>query len=195
MARTADRRRRVALAAAGVVALWLAADFGYSRIVGWRHARWEASIERDADGVQAGAAAYGLGEGSVALLLVHGIGDSPRQWHKMAPTLAAEGLTCRVMRMPGFGEPIERYAVVTRERWVAAVRDELHEILEVDEKSTPTVAPRLVPPPRPRGIVASPPPKLDASVPTANCPALPVCPVRAWPAAAAARRCGRQLPI
>jgi alpha-beta hydrolase superfamily lysophospholipase len=123
--RRRERLIRALLAVAVVAVAWVAADFGYSRVVAWRLARWEASIERGANGIQVGASAYEIGEGPQALLLVHGIGDTPRQWHKMAPTLAAEGLTCRVMRMPGFGEPIERYAVVTRERWVAAVRDEL----------------------------------------------------------------------
>jgi carboxylesterase len=97
----------------------------YARVVGWRHARWEASVARGTDGVQVGAEAYELGGGPQALLLIHGIGDSPRQWHKLAPALAAEGLTCRAMRLPGFGEPIEALAIATRERWIDAVRAEL----------------------------------------------------------------------
>lgn len=97
----------------------------YARVVAWRLARWETSIGRGADGVQADAEAYQLGGGPHALLFVHGIGDTPRQWRKLAPALAAEGLTCRAMRLPGFGEPIEAYAGATKERWIDAVREEL----------------------------------------------------------------------
>ena len=102
--------------------------------MGWRLARWEASIERNGDGVQVGAAAYAIGDGPHALLLVHGIGDSPRQWHKMAPALAAEGLRCRAMRLPGFGESVEAAARVGRERWIGAVRDELAALRDRHER-------------------------------------------------------------
>jgi pimeloyl-ACP methyl ester carboxylesterase len=112
----------------GLVAFWVASDFVYSRVVAWRLGRWESSITRGAGGVQAGAAAYEIGTGETALLLVHGIGDSPRQWHKMAPKLADEALTVRVMRLPGFGEPIDRYARITKEEWIGEVRRELADL-------------------------------------------------------------------
>jgi len=122
------RRRLIGRALVTLVAvaiLWIAADFGYSRVVARRLARWEASVARGPDGVQAGAAAFEIGEGPCAVLLVHGIGDTPRQWRKMGPALVAEGLACRAMRLPGFGEPLEAYARATRERWTGAVRAEL----------------------------------------------------------------------
>ena len=120
--------RRAALALAGAAALWLAADLAHSRLVAWRLGRWETAHARDADGVQVGEAAYTFGEGDVALLLVHGLGDSPRGWDRIAPRLAEAGFTCRVMRLPGFAEPIDAQARVAKEDWIGAVAFEAAEL-------------------------------------------------------------------
>lgn len=108
--------------------LWVAADWTYSRRVTLRMARWEATQERDDHGVQIGHAAYTLGDGDPALLLIHGIADSPRAYAKMAPRLARQGFTCRVMRLPGFAEPVESLASATRDDWTRAVAAELADL-------------------------------------------------------------------
>ena len=128
---TSTMRRRMKLmlrVVMAVVAVWLAGDFIYSRIVARRLDRWEASVARSSQGVAEGAAARTIGSGQTALLLVHGINASPGCFYKMAPALADEGFTCRVMRLPGFAEPIERYAEATKEQWLSAVKSELDDL-------------------------------------------------------------------
>jgi carboxylesterase len=113
------------LLAAALAGAWVLADLVHSRVVAARLRRWEASVERGEDGVQAGKAAFEVGTGDTALLLVHGIDDSPRVFRKMAPLLAELGFTCRAMRLPGFAEPVEAAARATREDWIHAVGREL----------------------------------------------------------------------
>ncbi len=109
----------------GLVCVWLVGDFVYSLFVASRVRKWEASIERDADGVQEGCQAYAIGSGETAILLIHGINDSPQCYQRMAPVLAEEGYACRVMRLPGFALPNDRYAKATKEEWLAAVESEI----------------------------------------------------------------------
>jgi len=112
----------------GSAGVWVLGDLVYSSIVAYRIKKWEASIERDDEGVQRGCREYTTGSGETVVLLIHGINDSPRCYHKMASTLAEEGFTCRVMRLPGFAEPIERYAQATKEQWLAAVEREIQSL-------------------------------------------------------------------
>ncbi len=105
--------------------VWLWADFVYSRIIARRLAKWEASVERDADGVRKHCGAFTVGDGETAVLLIHGFNNGPPIFAKMAPALAEHGFTCRAMRLPGFGEPTDRYAKTTREQWIAAVEREV----------------------------------------------------------------------
>lgn len=111
-----------------IVVVWLWGDFFYSRIVARKIRKWEATIERDADGVRVGCREYTIGEGETALLLVHGINDSPKCYEKMAAALADRGFTCRVMRLPGFALPTEEYAKSTKEKWIAAVGSEVEQL-------------------------------------------------------------------
>jgi carboxylesterase len=108
-----------------LVAVWLLGDFIYSCYVAHHIRKREATVERDADGVEVGCREYTVGSGSTAILLVHGINDSPACYHKVAPALAEQGFTCRVMRMPGFAKPIPEYAKATRHQWVSAVNNEV----------------------------------------------------------------------
>jgi len=112
----------------GLAAVWLLGDWVYASVVARRIRKWEASIERDEQGVEKGCREYTVGSGETAVLLIHGINDSPRCYHRMAPALAEEGFTCRVMRLPGFAEPIERYAQATKEEWLAAVKGEVRSL-------------------------------------------------------------------
>jgi len=108
-----------------LAAVWLLGDFIYSCYVASQIRQREATVERDADGLEVGCREYTVGSGSTAILLVHGINDSPACYHKVTPALAEEGFTCRVMRMPGFAKPIPVYAKATRHQWLAAVKREI----------------------------------------------------------------------
>lgn len=122
------RRRRLkifVITSCGLIAVWVLGDFIYASIVAYRARAWEANVERDEHGVQRGHQAYSLGEGTTGILFVHGINDSPVSWRKMAPVLADKGFACRIMRMPGFAEPLERYGGHTKEDWIAAVESEV----------------------------------------------------------------------
>lgn len=106
--------------------VFLLGDFGYSRYVAAKLDRWEQTVERDEDGVIKGCQAYTLDppeHSDIALLLVHGINDTPYCWRKMAPELG-KTFHIRAMRMPGYGEPIPVCAEKTAEDWIDAVKSE-----------------------------------------------------------------------
>lgn len=121
----------------GVVAVWLLGDFVYSRVIASQVQAWEETVKRDADGVLIGCQPYNLGPAdgnATALLLVHGINASPRNWEKIAPRLAGEGVHCRVMRLPGFCEPLDRYQATSRDRWQESIRAELSTLRQTHKR-------------------------------------------------------------
>lgn len=111
-----------------LVVLWLWGDFVHSRIVAGQLRKFEASIKRDENGVREGCQAYTIGDGETALLLVHGINDSPKVYQDMAPLLAQEGFTCRAMRLPRFATPLQEYAKTNRREWIDAVGTEVEQL-------------------------------------------------------------------
>ena len=117
-----------AAVAAGILALWVGGDLVYSRSVAHKLRKWEAGVERDAGGIREGCKEFTVGTGEVAILLVHGFGDSPGCWRKMAPALAEHGFACRAMRLPGFAMAMAEYRKTTRERWAKAVQTELTQL-------------------------------------------------------------------
>lgn len=129
------RWKRVGLVVLAIVAIQLLLDGLHAGYVAWTASRWEATVERDTNGVLTGCEAYELApaDGSTnnaAVLLVHGINASPRHYDLIAPALAERGYAVRVMRLPGFCEPLPRYAKTTSEQWVAAVTEELAALRE-----------------------------------------------------------------
>ncbi|MAE63129.1 MAG: hypothetical protein CMJ18_02550 [Phycisphaeraceae bacterium] len=111
-----------------IVVLFMWSDFIYSCVIASHVRKWEASIRWDDDGVRTGCRAFSTGEGDVGLLLVHGINDTPKIWHKMAPVLAGHGLHCRAMRLPGFAQRTSEYAEATIPQWMAAIETELADL-------------------------------------------------------------------
>lgn len=77
--------------------------------------------------------AYSLGNGEVAILLIHGINDTPFTYRKLAPRLA-EQYTIRAMRMPGFGEPLDVCTRKSSEDWISAVKEEALELRKSHEQ-------------------------------------------------------------
>ncbi|MFC1451811.1 alpha/beta hydrolase [Verrucomicrobiota bacterium] len=122
-----------------VLIVWLGGDFTYSRVIDYRLNKREAAIRRDDDGVRQGCHAYTVGEADTALLMIHGFADSPAMFRNMASSLADRGFACRAMRLPGFAEPMEQYALSNRDAWTDAVREELR-ILRSTHSSVVVVA-------------------------------------------------------
>jgi esterase/lipase len=114
--------------ALGAPLLWLAGDLLFALLMRRQHARWEAGLVRDADGVRQGCREYTVGEGATALLLIHGFADSPAIFLRLAPALAAASFTCRVMRLPQFAMPLADYRRSTALSWRQAVVAELREL-------------------------------------------------------------------
>lgn len=108
-----------------LVLAYLAVDFAYSRVVAYRAKSFEKTVERDDAGIRKGFEELRAGEGDVGVLMVHGFGSSPAVFCRMVPELAAAGFECTSMRLPGFGEPLSKYAAVTAEDWEKAIVREL----------------------------------------------------------------------
>lgn len=109
-----------------VVLTLVGLDFAYSRVTMRCLRRWECDeVVRDDNGIRCDCAEFNLGEGDVALLLVHGFGDSPAIWQRMAPALAARGYHCRGMRLPGFAEVMAKYQQTGLEAWKTAFHAEV----------------------------------------------------------------------
>jgi len=104
--------------------VWLAVNLAHAGWIGARHRRWERRVRRGPDGVASDAAAFTCGSGRDAVLLIHGFADTAAVFADMAGALAAHGLTCRVMRLPGAGEPLPVAARQTLNGWLAAIREE-----------------------------------------------------------------------
>jgi len=66
--------------------------------------------------------------------MIHGFASSPAIFQKMAPALADRGFTCRVMRLPGFAEPMEAYTQTSKKKWMAAIEREV-EVLRREHAS------------------------------------------------------------
>ena len=72
------------------------------------HVAWtrsESQVERDANGVRLGCAAVSAGEGTTAILLVHGFADSPALYQDFIPRLTDAGFHSRAIRLKGFAGP------------------------------------------------------------------------------------------
>lgn len=111
-----------------LLVIWLIGDWGYSQYVDWRIERWAESVPWDADGLAPGAKELDLGEGSVALLCVHGFSDSPQMYRKLAPAWADQGYHCRAIRLPGFGKDVESYADARVEQWCEKIVSQVAEL-------------------------------------------------------------------
>lgn len=144
---TKPRRRRwkwirmVLWVVAVAAVIFVLVDFGYSRFVSRNIKRWESAAVRNDEGILAGCEAYSVGKekSGVALLLIHGINDSPHAFSKVAPYLAKQGFFCRCMRLPGFGESVDRYAKASIKDWIKGVDAEIRQ-LRIDHQRVVIVA-------------------------------------------------------
>lgn len=108
-------------------------DHLYARRVETRYVQWEESVERDEHGVRREFAPLIAGEGDVGILFVHGFAGSPSLYRYFVPYFTERGFACRAIRLPGFGEVVDRAAEVRREDWVRAVRTAAEEMREAHD--------------------------------------------------------------
>lgn len=122
--------RRLLFVFVAICILLVIADLGYSIFVHSKLRSWESKCVRNSEGVRQGCEAFSLGPKSspTALLLVHGIGDSPHIYRKVAKYLSEQGLYCRSMRLKGFGESVENYSKATIDDWLGSVESEVKEL-------------------------------------------------------------------
>ena len=110
-----------------ILGAWLAVNLFHGLWIACRRWRWESKIVRDKDGLLPQAAAYTRGQGPIALLFVHGFADTPILWSPMVDHINSktDGFTCRAMRMPGAGEPLQASRRVALDQWRQAVDHEI----------------------------------------------------------------------
>ncbi len=109
-----------------ILLAWLGANLLHAAWVGSRRHFWEKGLRRGADGLLPDAAAFTVGRGPVAVLLIHGFADTPYIWKRMAERLAATGtFTCRAMRLPGSAVPALQAKQQSLDLWRQAVDAEL----------------------------------------------------------------------
>ncbi len=123
------------LCAFAILALvWVAGDWGYAHVLAARMASVESRLERDSTGVRKGCEAFTVGQGSTAILLVHGFADSPAVFRPMAALLAEDGFTCRAMRLPGAAMPLAVSRTVTRQQWEEEILREIRVLRKTHAK-------------------------------------------------------------
>ena len=84
-----------------------------------------ARLPRGPDGIVRGAEPIALtGSGPHAVLLVHGLGDSPQTLGYLAASLHERGWTVRAPLLPGHGRTLDAFARSGAEQWISAVRSE-----------------------------------------------------------------------
>ena len=84
-----------------------------------------ARLVHGPDGIVRGAEPIELpGSPSHAVLLVHGLGDSPQTLGYLAAELHRRGWTVRAPLLPGHGRTLAAFAGSRAEQWIAAIRDE-----------------------------------------------------------------------
>lgn len=128
------KRRRwlsiLLIAAVAFVPVHLLIDGLYAAYVARSASVWESTLTRASNGVIEGCDTYDVPpsgdiDTDTAILLVHGLGASPRHYEFIAKDLAEHGYHCRAVRLPGFAEPVAKYCESTSKAWLEKVQGEL----------------------------------------------------------------------
>ena len=78
------------------------------------------------DGIAAGAAPIDLAaEGSNAVLMLHGFGDTPQTLEYLATFINARGWAVRAPLLPGHGRTLDAFAATRASDWIGFAREEL----------------------------------------------------------------------
>ena len=124
----------VAAIVLGTAAAVIGADAIYASWTNRRLAAWEATVERNADGVRAGCEEFEVGEGAAAAILVHGFADSPLVWRGFAEALAEHDVTCRAIRLPGFAKPMEAFRRTRLRDWLDHLDRTVHALEQTHDE-------------------------------------------------------------
>jgi alpha-beta hydrolase superfamily lysophospholipase len=110
-----------------ILTAWLIANLLHGLWTGCRRWCWESRIVRDKNGLLPQAEAYTRGQGQTALLFIHGFADTPMIWSPMVNHLIGQdaSFTCRAMRLPGAGEPLQASRHITLDQWREAIDQEI----------------------------------------------------------------------
>ncbi len=90
-----------------------------------RAAQRERAERWDVHGIREGMQPFAVGDGPVTLILIHGFASGPSVFRFLAPALADAGFATRAIRLPGFGERVERMCAVREGDWRLALLDEV----------------------------------------------------------------------
>jgi carboxylesterase len=91
----------------------------------WAEQESGTRLRAGPDGIVEGAESITLdGSGSNALLLVHGLGDTPQTLAYLAAHLHARGFTVRAPLLPGHGRSLPDFATSRATDWLSSVRSE-----------------------------------------------------------------------
>src|SRR2546423_1427870 len=86
-------------------------------------------LPRDARGIIVGAEPFELTtDGSRAVLLLHGFGDTPQTLRRLADHLHSRGWTARAPLLPGHGRTLREFAASTAAEWIDCARQELQSL-------------------------------------------------------------------
>lgn len=114
----------VALLLVGVAVL-----YQRSRATAVAHRAVAARLTSGPGGIVTGAEPIDLpGEGSRAVLLLHGFGDTPQSLGYLATYLNVQGWTVRAPLLPGHGRTLGEFAASRAEDWIAFARAELESV-------------------------------------------------------------------
>jgi carboxylesterase len=96
--------------------------------------RFEAAHPRNPHGIIIGAEPIHVrGTRPGAILLLHGYNDTPPSVSSLAEALHEAGWTVRAPALPGHARTLQEFAQSGAADWIAAVRDELRQMLETHE--------------------------------------------------------------
>jgi len=107
----------LALAGGAIVALRLSLAWAYEQRIDHRFRRFP-------DGTIAGAEPIEIARGPVAVLILHGFGDTPQSVGALAQHLADAGWTVRVPLLPGHGRFLRSFARTNASDWLECARSE-----------------------------------------------------------------------
>lgn len=115
-----------------LVALLLVASavlYQRSRATALAHRAVAARLTLRPDGIVAGAETIDLpGDGTRAVLLLHGFGDTPQTLGYLATYLHMQGWAVRAPLLPGHGRTLSEFAASRAGDWVAFARTELESL-------------------------------------------------------------------
>src|SRR5215203_165947 len=110
----------ITLAAVIIVAL------ARARVSTRAHQAVAARLTLGADGIVAGAATIDLPrDGDLAVLMLHGFGDTPQTVEYLAAYMHAQGWAVRAPLLPGHGRALREFAVSRADDWITFARAEL----------------------------------------------------------------------